>query len=204
LASDRDLLANISGQSEDYRKGLVLGFTMAEIMLILLFLLLLLLGKELRDLYSELDSSIPKDSVQAIVGKDVEDQWKEAVENGIAPQDMPLDQYAGKLIFKSEADQLDVLAAQVKSLREQLKNKELDIERLNDLIKELEGNPEYIDDLERQLAEAKDRLEDLDATQEALAKAEKKAEETKPLADALAEATMLISLRCYGSTGMLG
>ena len=190
MASDRDLLANISGQYEDYRKGLVLGFTMAEIMLILLFLLLLLLGKELRDLYSELDSSISKDSPQASVGKDIEEQWKEAVENGIAPQNMPLDQYAGKLIFKSEADQLDVLAAQIKSLREQLKTKELDIERLNDLIKKLEGNPEYVDDLESQLAEAKDRLEDLAQTEKALAEAEKKVEESKPLADALAEANL--------------
>lgn len=197
MASDRDLLANISGQSEEYRKGLVLGFTMAEIMLILLFLLLLLLGKELRDLHSELDSSIPKDSAQASVGKDIEDQWKEAVENGIAPQDMSLDQYAGKLIFKSEADQLDVLSAQIKSLREQLKTKEEAIQRLNDLIKELEGNPEYIKNLEAELALAKKSLEELIGLEEELAKlkrqlaeAEIKIDSSKPLTDALQKAKL--------------
>lgn len=44
-------------QSEEYRKGQVLGFTMAEIMLVLLFLLLLLLGAKLHKLTKSLEDS---------------------------------------------------------------------------------------------------------------------------------------------------
>ena len=71
MAGDRDSLANISVQSEDYRKGLVLGFTMAEIMLILLFLLLFLLGKELIDLQENLGSSISLEAPEVVVGQDI-------------------------------------------------------------------------------------------------------------------------------------
>ena len=54
----------ITQQREEYRKGQVLGFTMAEIMLVLLFLLLLLLGDRIRGLNKELDQSIVTGSNQ--------------------------------------------------------------------------------------------------------------------------------------------
>ena len=44
----------IEQQSEAYRRGQVLGFTMAEIMLVLLFLLLILLGDQLSRLAEDL------------------------------------------------------------------------------------------------------------------------------------------------------
>ena len=48
----------IEQQSEAYRRGQVLGFTMAEIMLVLLFLLLILLGDQLSRLAEDLEVSI--------------------------------------------------------------------------------------------------------------------------------------------------
>ncbi len=197
MASKRNLSADISGQSEEYRKGLVLGFTMAEIMLILLFLLLLLLGKELRDLYEQLNSSIPFDSPEASVGRDITDQWEKAIENGLVPKDMSLEQYAGRLIFKSEANQLDLMAAQVKSLKKQLEEKEQEIQRLNKLLEELTGNPDYVNNLENELVVAKARIEELIRLKEELAElrrqlaeAKIKIDASKPLSDALEKAKL--------------
>ena len=48
----------IEQQSEAYRRGQALGFTMAEIMLVLLFLLLILLGDQLSRLAEDLEVSI--------------------------------------------------------------------------------------------------------------------------------------------------
>lgn len=61
----------VTRQSEEYRKGQVLGFTMAEIMLVLLFLLLLLLGAKLHKLTNTLNESyqpgtLEKQSVDVI------------------------------------------------------------------------------------------------------------------------------------------
>lgn len=54
----------VDQQSEQYRRGQVLGFTMAEIMLVLLFLLLILLGDEITDLTRDLKVYISPQSAQ--------------------------------------------------------------------------------------------------------------------------------------------
>lgn len=54
----------IDQQSEQYRRGQILGFTMAEIMLVLLFLLLLLMGSKLSKINNLLDDSITKDMIE--------------------------------------------------------------------------------------------------------------------------------------------
>ena len=54
----------VDQQSEQYRRGQVLGFTMAEIMLVLLFLLLILLGDEITDLTRDLEVYISPQSAQ--------------------------------------------------------------------------------------------------------------------------------------------
>lgn len=60
-----DEVSVVSSQSEQYRRGQVLGFTMAEIMLVLLFLLLILLGDQISDLQVELDESIQPGTPEA-------------------------------------------------------------------------------------------------------------------------------------------
>ena len=54
----------VDQQSEQYRRGQVLGFTMAEIMLVLLFLLLILLGDQITDLTRDLKVYISPQSAQ--------------------------------------------------------------------------------------------------------------------------------------------
>jgi hypothetical protein len=197
LAGDRDSLANISAQSEDYRKGLVLGFTMAEIMLVLLFLLLLLLGNELKDLHEKLNSSISLDAPEVVAAQDMAAQWKEAKEKGLAPPDMSLEEYVGKLIFRSEADQLDILSAQIKALKEQILSKEVQIQKLNEQIKEMGANPGYIEDLETNLSRVEERLRELAELETVLSEvkadlagANERIDAVKPIADALAEANL--------------
>ena len=180
MAGGRDSLANTSVQSEDYRKGLVLGFTMAEIMLILLFLLLLLLGKELIDLQEKLNSSISLEAPEVVVGQDIAVQLAGAKAEGLAPANMSLEEYVGRLIFKSEADQLDILSAQIKALKEQVLSKDQEIQKLTEQIKQLGTDSGYIDDLEEQLSQVKAEL----------ASANERIDAVKPLADALAEANL--------------
>ena len=52
----------INDQTEQYQRGQVLGFTMAEIMLVLIFLLLLLLGTQLQQTQDKLESAYAPDS----------------------------------------------------------------------------------------------------------------------------------------------
>lgn len=71
----------IDRQMEQYRRGQILGFTMAEIMLVLLFLLLLLLGARIRDLSSQLDRAIEiggSDQASLAVLKDTEQELKKS------------------------------------------------------------------------------------------------------------------------------
>ena len=61
----QDDITGVDFQSEQYRRGQVLGFTMAEIMLVLLFLLLILLGAQISNMQEEIDRSIAPDSPEA-------------------------------------------------------------------------------------------------------------------------------------------
>jgi hypothetical protein len=62
MRTDREAI--IDGQSEQYRRGQILGFTMAEIMLVLLFLLLLVLGSRVKELAHRLETYISPDGSQ--------------------------------------------------------------------------------------------------------------------------------------------
>ena len=55
--SDSESKNILNNQSDQYRKGQVLGFTMAEIMLVLIFILLLLLGTKITKLTDTLENS---------------------------------------------------------------------------------------------------------------------------------------------------
>lgn len=63
----------IDYQSEQYRRGQVLGFTMAEIMLVLLFILLLMLGRKIsqleKDLVQAISPETPKHQAATLIGE---------------------------------------------------------------------------------------------------------------------------------------
>lgn len=60
--SDSESKNILNNQSDQYRKGQVLGFTMAEIMLVLIFILLLLLGTKITKLTDTLDNAFVEGS----------------------------------------------------------------------------------------------------------------------------------------------
>ena len=60
--SDSESKNILNNQSDQYRKGQVLGFTMAEIMLVLIFILLLLLGTKITKLTDTLDKAFVEGS----------------------------------------------------------------------------------------------------------------------------------------------
>jgi len=62
MQGDREAI--IDAQNEQYRRGQILGFTMAEIMLVLLFLLLLILGSRVKQLVTQLDTYIQPEGNQ--------------------------------------------------------------------------------------------------------------------------------------------
>ena len=51
-------MADIGEEDASYKRGLVLGLTMAEIMILILFILLLLLATLVRDLEEKLDAFV--------------------------------------------------------------------------------------------------------------------------------------------------
>ena len=122
--ANTDPKADISGQAEEYRKGMVLGFTMAEIMLVLLFLLLLLLGKLLQELREQLGNSAPLNSPEVVAGQGLKGRFESAKGNKSIPSDMTFEDWVGKLIFQSEAEETDILEAEIKRLELLLKEKE--------------------------------------------------------------------------------
>ena len=149
--SRKELNADVTGQSEEYRKGLVLGFTMAEIMLILLFLLLLLLGKQLRDLEDQVSNSTLNDSPEVIVGSGLRGDFEAAKATQSIPDGLEFEQWVGKLIFQSEAEQVDILKAEIEALRLAVKQKDETITQLKEDLGPLADLKETIAQLEEQL-----------------------------------------------------
>ena len=96
---------------------------MAEIMLVLLFLLLLLLGKLLQDLKEQLGNSAPLKSPEVVAGQSLHDRFKSAKEKKSIPPDMTFPDWVGKLIFQSEAEETDILEAEIRRLELLLEEK---------------------------------------------------------------------------------
>lgn len=164
----KDLRADIGGQAEEYRKGMVLGFTMAEIMLVLLFLLLLLLGKLLQDLREQLGNSAPLNSPEVVAGQGLQDRFNSAKENKSIPSNMTFEKWVGKLIFQSEADETDILEAEIKRLELLLEEKENKIQQLQRDLGPLAEMRETIFNLEKKLADYQQQVLALAAENEAL------------------------------------
>jgi hypothetical protein len=96
----------IEHQTEEYRKGQVLGFTMAEIMLIILFLLLLLLGSKINKQADALSKSYQKDSPEYQAIEKIKSTLSELKNQGAVNSQKDLNWLAERLVL-SEAGTSD-------------------------------------------------------------------------------------------------
>lgn len=100
LMSDSKDIINL--QSEEYRKGQVLGFTMAEIMLVLLFLLLLLLGAKLQKLNKTIESSYQPNSKGFESIKSIENTLHSFQDKGLISEDKDVLWLTRQLILRAD------------------------------------------------------------------------------------------------------
>ena len=142
----------INTQSEQYRRGQILGFTMAEIMLVLLFLLLLLLGSKIKQLSEVLNLSFQPGSAEHNSVNALKDELTELKGKGVAEESKDVFWLTERLVLAAE----DILSGKSTNTEKQInelieKNKDLS-EQLKDAektIKKLVGNkdPEVVTDL---------------------------------------------------------
>ena len=92
----------IEQQTEEYRKGQVLGFTMAEIMLVILFLLLLLLGSKINKQADLLSESYQKDTPEHQAIEKIKITLSELQNQGAVDSQKDLNWLAERLVL-SEA-----------------------------------------------------------------------------------------------------
>ena len=92
----------INNQTEQYQRGQVLGFTMAEIMLVLIFLLLLLLGTKIQKTQDKLNAAYSADSPEYKVAVQVKETLKELKTIGVIPEDKDLLWLTEILILSAE------------------------------------------------------------------------------------------------------
>jgi len=98
----------IEHQTEEYRKGQVLGFTMAEIMLVILFLLLLLLGSKINKQADALSKSYQKDTPEHQAIEKIKITLTELQNQGAVGSQKDLNWLAERLVL-SEAGTNDSL-----------------------------------------------------------------------------------------------
>ncbi len=146
-------LGAIDQQSEQYRRGQVLGFTMAEIILILLFLLLLLLGSKIDLLSEELLTAFASDTPEYASATNLSDTLIELKQRDLVSPDRDVEWLSERLVLVAEVaiaaggdlkvedmeiidgmkERVDDLMVESKSLREEntaLKEELLDAEKL--------------------------------------------------------------------------
>ena len=80
----------INDQTEQYQRGQVLGFTMAEIMLVLIFLLLLLLGTQLQQTQDKLESAYAPDSPEYQAADKIKETLANLKTSKVIPEDKNL------------------------------------------------------------------------------------------------------------------
>lgn len=126
----------IDRQMEQYRRGQILGFTMAEIMLILLFLLLLLLGTKVEALSKQLERSLPIGSNGAQIIQLISDEGA---------------RLRSRQILSAEEDDLDLTRKLILAAEQIVSNAGWTA-----------SAQETIEDLQRRLEESKRRIEELE------------------------------------------
>lgn len=157
----------IDHQSEQYRRGQILGFTMAEIMLVLLFLLLLLMGAKLTNLSKLLEDSIAPDSVPYQSVDRLEKTLAKLKESGVVGADKDLLWLAEALslsapeVLSQGDDTLDL----VKELNEALEENLVLDKALDEASQKLDASEEIISELS---TEVTDQAKDLQAATERL------------------------------------
>lgn len=147
----------VDHESEQYRRGQVLGFTMAEIMLVLLFLLLILLGDQISDLEKELEQSLPPSSPEASAVVLIKETLQSLQSTGVSPPDEDVMSLTEKLTLSApETIQnlpVDDTVSRLESLRDKLEKENSRLKQQNDeLLAQLEESPEE----RKRLLEAKD------------------------------------------------
>ena len=144
----------VDQQSEQYRRGQVLGFTMAEIMLVLLFLLLILLGDEITDLTKDLEVYIPPQSSQGESAILISQTLQTLKSQGQISESATELSLTEKLVLRA-ADTVNAVGldedaeeaiARLTKERDDLRALSEDLERENEsLHRELDKNPEQLE-----------------------------------------------------------
>lgn len=147
----------VDQQSEQYRRGQVLGFTMAEIMLILLFLLLILLGDQISDLEKELEQSLPPSSPEASAVVLIRETLKTLQSTGASPPNEDVLSLTEKLTLSAPETIQNLPAEEIvtrlESQRDKLEKENEKLKQQNDeLLAQLEESPEE----RKRLLEARD------------------------------------------------
>lgn len=102
----------IERQSEEYRKGQVLGFTMAEIMLVILFLLLLLLGAKINKQTDALSKSYQKDTTEYQAIEKIKITLSKLQDQGLVSEDKDLNWLAERLVLSKAGTNETIKTAQ--------------------------------------------------------------------------------------------
>ncbi len=143
-----------------YRRGLVLGFTAAEIMVLLLFLMLLIMGLVLADADSKIDTQLH--TIDKLTTES--DRWRskysvqkqESFQLSELVNDLQRELVEQQKKFEIQEEQIrtqsdseiERLEANVKSLQQEIEKQNIDSARLN------AGNEIKIQDSERKLSES--------------------------------------------------
>jgi len=131
----------INTQSEQYRRGQILGFTMAEIMLVLLFLLLLLLGSKIKALSDELKAAFTTDTIEHKTATVLKDEMSELQKKGVVDESKDVLWLTERLVLSAESiltEGSQGLQDQVDNLLDENKKLELTNAELRDKIANLE------------------------------------------------------------------
>ena len=130
----------IDYQSEQYRRGQVLGFTMAEIMLVLLFILLLMLGRKISQLEKDLVQAIPPATPTHQAATLIEEVLTDLRESGAASPEEDEYSLTKKLILVAEEaasretpegpSSMDEALSEIAQLQEDLAKREGQLKKL--------------------------------------------------------------------------
>ena len=147
----------VDQQSEQYKRGQVLGFTMAEIMLVLLFLLLILLGDQISDLEKELQQSLPPSSPEASAVVLIRETLETLQSTGVSSPEEDVLSLTEKLTLSAlETIQnfpAEETVTRLESQREKLEEENKKLKQENEeLLAQVEESPEE----RKRLLEAKD------------------------------------------------